>query len=82
MLSSLWSNYNPHTLLLGMQNGTLQNSFSVSYTVKFRGDFPRSSVGKESACNAGDPGSISGSGRCPGEGKWQPTPVFLPGESH
>ena len=30
--------------------------------------FPDSSVGKESACSAGDPGSISGSGRCPGEG--------------
>ena len=30
--------------------------------------FPDSSIGKESACNAGDPGSITGSGRCPGEG--------------
>ena len=30
--------------------------------------FPHSSVGKESACNAGDPGSISGSGRSTGEG--------------
>ena len=30
--------------------------------------FPDRSVGKESACNAGDPGSIPGSGRCPGEG--------------
>ena len=29
---------------------------------------PRSSVGKESACNAGDLGSISGLGRSPGEG--------------
>ena len=29
--------------------------------------FPHSLVGKESACNAGDPGSISGSGRRPGE---------------
>ena len=27
-----------------------------------------SSVGKECACNAGDPGSIPGSGRSPGEG--------------
>ena len=27
-----------------------------------------SSVGKESACNAGDPGLIPGSGRSPGEG--------------
>ena len=30
-------------------------------------DFPDSSVGKESACNAGDPGSIPGLGRFPGE---------------
>ena len=30
--------------------------------------FPHSSVSKESACNAGVPGSISGSGRSPGEG--------------
>ena len=29
--------------------------------------FPDSSVGKESACNAGDPGSIPGSGRSAGE---------------
>jgi len=29
---------------------------------------PGSSAGKESACNAGDPGSIPGSGRSPGEG--------------
>ena len=82
--------------------------------------FPGSSAGKESACNAGDPDSIPGWGRSPGErivypfqyswtslvaqlvknvptgrrtgfnpwvGKipwrreWQPTPVFLPGES-
>ena len=36
---------------------------------------------KASACKVGDPGSIPGSGRSPGE-YWQPTPVFLPGESH
>ena len=29
--------------------------------------FPYSSVDKESACNAGDPGSIPGSGRSPGD---------------
>ena len=34
--------------------------------------FPDSSVGKESAHNAGDPGSISGLGRSPGEGKGYP----------
>ena len=30
--------------------------------------YSHSSVGKESACNAGDPGLIPGSGRSPGEG--------------
>ena len=30
--------------------------------------FPGGLVSKESACNEGDPGSISGSGRSPGEG--------------
>ena len=30
--------------------------------------FPESSVGKESSCNAGDPGSILGLGRSAGEG--------------
>ena len=30
--------------------------------------FPVSSVGKESACNAGDPGSIPGVGGSPGGG--------------
>ena len=34
--------------------------------------FPRGSDGKESACNAGDPGSIPGSERCPGEGNSNP----------
>ena len=29
---------------------------------------PDSAIGKGSACNAGDPGSIPGSGRSPGEG--------------
>ena len=32
------------------------------------GIFPDSSVGKESTCKAGDPGSIAGLGRSPGEG--------------
>ena len=34
--------------------------------------FPCSSIGKESACNAGDLSSIPGLGRCPGEGKGHP----------
>ena len=34
--------------------------------------FPGSSAGKESACHAGDPSSIPGSGRSPGEGMGYP----------
>ena len=34
--------------------------------------FPDSSVGKESACNVGDLGSIPGLGRSPGEGNSYP----------
>ena len=49
------------------------------------GGFPGDSVGKESACSegdAGDLGSIPGSGRSPWRRPWQPTSVFVPGESH
>ena len=35
-------------------------------------NFPDISVGKESACNAGDPSSIPGLGRSAGEGKGYP----------
>ena len=34
--------------------------------------FPGGSDNKEPACNAGDPGSIPGSGRSPGEGNGYP----------
>ena len=43
---------------------------------------PGGSDGKESPCNAGDPGLIPGSGKIPWRRKWQHTPVFLLGESH
>ena len=40
---------------------------------------PGGLVGKESVCNAGDPGAISGSERSLKEGNgWLPTPVLLP----
>ena len=39
--------------------------------------FPGRSVGKESACSAGDLGSIPGSGRSPGEGNGKPFQYIL-----
>ena len=41
-------------------------------TQRGRRDFPDSSVGKESTCNAGDTSWIPGLGRSPGEGKGYP----------
>ena len=42
--------------------------------------FPGGSDSKESACNAGDQGSIPGLGRSPGEGNGNPFQYFLTGE--
>ena len=41
------------------------------------GGFPHSSVGKESACNGGDPGLIPGLGKIPWRRDRLPTPVLL-----
>ena len=46
----------------------LLNICSVTRSYEIYRGFPDSSVGKDSACNAGDPGSIPGLGRSPGEG--------------
>ena len=51
------------------------------YQIKYR-DFPGGSAVKNLPANAGDVGSIPGLGRSPGGGNGNPTPVFLPGESH
>ena len=47
----------------------------------FNKGLPGGSNGKESACHAGDLGSIPDLGRTPWRRAWQPTPAFLPGES-
>ena len=45
----------------------------ISVFILYNGmDFPGSSDGKESACNAGDLGLISGSGKLPGGGNGNP----------
>ena len=45
-------------------------------------NWPRWLSSKESACNAGDMGSVPGLGRSPGEGNGKLTPVFLTRKSY
>ena len=59
-----------HTLLLDLVGGFMGFCFGV--LLNSVNEFPDSSVGKESACNAGDPVLISEMGRSPGEGKGYP----------
>ena len=47
----------------------------LSVSGRYQG-FPDSAVGKESTCNAEDPGSISGSGRSAEEGIGYPLQYF------
>ena len=47
-------------------------SQKVGHDLAIEQGFPGSSDGKESACNAGDRGSIPGSGSSPGEGNGNP----------
>ena len=51
------------TLSKGLQSATALENHCCD-----KGSFPHSSSGKESACNAGDPGSIPGLGRSAGGG--------------
>ena len=59
--------------LLCARPHTRPSTFIISFTPLSRPrDFPGGSNGKTSACNAGDLGSISGSGRSLGEGNGSP----------
>ena len=50
---------------------TLINILNISISISILG-FPGGSEVQASACKAGDPGSIPGSGRSPGEGNGNP----------
>ena len=82
-ISFLWQLYEVGLLLLSL-NERKQGSekwHGLSKLISDRG-FPGDLVLKNLPANAGDVGSIPRWGRSPGEGQWQPTPVFLPGTSH
>ena len=69
----LQSNYPPIKKINKQTNLNLNQAskYNLKFMGKFMG-FPCGLVGKESACNAGDLGSIPGLGRSPGEGKGYP----------
>ena len=59
-----------HNWMLKLSNSLF--SFSIYLLSTSYIYFPAGSEGKESACNAGDPGSISGLERSSGEGNGNP----------
>ena len=72
MVKTLPSNSGSEGLIPGPGN---KIPYAVEYSQKC-GGFPGGSDGKESACNAGDLGSIPGLGRCHGEGNGYPLQYF------
>ena len=66
MIQAHWVSLNLSVLDFKFLNVTAVTGFAMLL------DFPGGSDGKESACNAGDPGSIPGLGRSPEEGKGYP----------
>ena len=69
-----------HTTSTGPKTGEVGPRNSCFY--KPSGGFPDSSVRRESACQCRRPGFDPWVRKIPWRRKWQPTPVFLPGEFH
>ena len=65
---------------IGKNEKASQNQTCDSHTNYIPQSFPGGSDGKELTCNAGDPDSVPGLERSPGE-ETLPTPAFLLGES-
>ena len=51
---------------------SLQQGMGLRAVLNRQWGFPGGSDGKEPACNTGDPGSVPGLGRSPGEGSGNP----------
>ena len=59
-------------VVIGLKAKRFQQEAAFGSQVMLKGGFSDSSVGKESAYNVGELGSIPGSGRSPGEGNGNP----------
>ena len=63
----------PQIVIFNLIFSSKEYAFQIAYALGINsGNFPNSSVGKESSCNAGDLGSIPGSGRSSAEGNGNP----------
>ena len=71
------SSHSPFLPLLSKSSGILPHSLDYLMV-----GFPVGSVVKNLPVNAGDVSSIPEKGKIPWRKKWQPTSVFLPGESN
>ena len=76
LLPALWkSTPRPHALPESHISPNMPRVF-LRHSISAEGS-PGGTDGEESAHNAGELGSISGSGRCPGEGNGNPYPSIL-----
>ena len=67
----------PQIIILNLIFSSKAYPFQIAYALGMNsGNFPHSLVGKESSCNAGDLGSIPGSGRSTGEGNGNPLRIL------
>ena len=83
MCSSKWAGYSPGgktRRAIDYRKKTLELLIYIPFIIHRR--LPMWLSGKESACSAEDKWVPSLGQEIPWEKKWQPTPVFLPGESH
>ena len=64
-----------------LKRGKVHREELGSHTASWVTGLPWCSDGKESACDAGDMGSILGSRRCPGEGNGNPHQYPCPDNS-
>ena len=72
LLSALRSGVICISEVIDISPGNLDSSLYFIQSGIHQQGFPGSAADKESACNAGDPGSIPGSGRSPGDGTGYP----------
>ena len=74
--------YIPLSSLSDAPNNPVPALFHRNQDLRAQHGFPGGVEGKESACNAGDTGSVPGSGRFPGEGNGNLLQYSCLGESH